>query len=866
MSKEDCPLDIAAPRSTAQSTEPPTNSPSDPPPTSQGSKPRQVSAYAEQHLSILGRNVYEFRCLPDSEQLKAKLGGKGMHRFVGTFLTQKNKLRQYNEQGHGVFVQVNANNGKGNKAANIEGAPCYFVDLDGAPRENIDRLGIPPNLVLETSPGKWHAYWQIIDLPLDHFRSVQKRLAALCQSDPVVHDLPRVMRLAGFLHQKDPDAPFLVRPESRTGAPVSNDKFLLALEAAEQREGIVATSSNKANDTPASSESPPADLKRSESALRFLISKGLLDVGGYDGWRDTAFGLHGSHGPDGYPLFHQLSSEAQSYVDEADCRRFWDSIKGPSQGPAMTMASFFKRAAEAGWTYVPSSTNDEQASNSSGAPATGKKDAAVLVLEQANDAGDDRFLDLNGIPHVTFSRRVGEPGPLITARIESSLYRGVLLRRFQVENGAKVLPKEQLNSAIDLLKAEAIETATQHPVHLRVAASEGRIYIDLAQGDGRAVEVDASGYRVVQKAPVRFLSGSRGPLPEPNHGGNLDDLAGHMPNLQRQDVQRLLAFMIGTLNPHGIFPVLGIGGGQGHGKTNLGDKCVSVTDPPTTREDARGSLARKEQDLIIRAQNAHVLFFDNVSRISDDQSDHLCKLLGGTAFSTRSLYSNGDEFRISLRRPVIMTSIGTPTSRGDLLDRMLSINPGPIIRRRPEEEIWGEFEVDRPKLFGLVLSGVSAALRNRADVAEREARGEIRLPRLADFARFVEGAHEVLELAPGEFSDMLRDEQGGLQAEAATGEALGAALVRYFSKPGAKPLSGSAAELLHALANSPEREQRGWPSSNKVRGVLERIAPGLRNRGIEVRLTAPHGKRNVWTMQICTTPDFQPDRLDGSCF
>jgi RepB DNA-primase from phage plasmid len=54
-------------------------------------------------------------------------------------------------------------------------------------------------------------YWLVKDAPLDQFKETQTRLAKLVGGDPNVCDLSRVMRLPGFLHQKQPDKPFPVR-------------------------------------------------------------------------------------------------------------------------------------------------------------------------------------------------------------------------------------------------------------------------------------------------------------------------------------------------------------------------------------------------------------------------------------------------------------------------------------------------------------------------------------------------------------------------------------------------------------------------------------------------------------------------------
>ena len=58
-------------------------------------------------------------------------------------------------------------------------------------------------------PDRWHAYWLTRNLPLTDFKTVQQQLAQKFAADPKVSDLPRVMRLPGFWHQKG--TPFQTR-------------------------------------------------------------------------------------------------------------------------------------------------------------------------------------------------------------------------------------------------------------------------------------------------------------------------------------------------------------------------------------------------------------------------------------------------------------------------------------------------------------------------------------------------------------------------------------------------------------------------------------------------------------------------------
>ena len=84
-----------------------------------------------------------------------------------------------------------------------------FVDLDGSPLQPVSARRLEPHVIVESSPGRWHAYWLVEGLPLEQFRPVQQAIIARFNDDKAIHDLPRVMRLLGFWHRKA--EPFLVR-------------------------------------------------------------------------------------------------------------------------------------------------------------------------------------------------------------------------------------------------------------------------------------------------------------------------------------------------------------------------------------------------------------------------------------------------------------------------------------------------------------------------------------------------------------------------------------------------------------------------------------------------------------------------------
>jgi hypothetical protein len=94
-----------------------------------------------------------------------------------------------------------------------------------------------------------------------------------------------------------------------------------------------------------------------------------------------------------------------------------------------------------------------------------------------------------------------------------------------------------------------------------------------------------------------------------------------------------------------------------------------------------------------------------------------------------------------------MISAESTSSRPDLGDRAIFLTQEPIaeVNRRPEAELWREFESARPRILGALLDAAVHGLRNIEHV-QRES-----LPRMADFALWA-GACETVVWHTGTFA------------------------------------------------------------------------------------------------------------------
>ena len=387
----------------------------------------------------------------------------------------------------------------------------------------------------------------------------------------------------------------------------------------------------------------------------------------------------------------------------------------------------------------------------------------------------------------------------------------------------------------------ALYKGLEKPVFVRVAEHDGRIYIDLCNEKWQVVEVDAAGWRVIDHSPVMFRRAKAMlELPTPVAGGSIELLRAFIP-IEDRDFVLVVAWLVASLSPWGPYALLQLDGEQGSGKSTRARMLRSLVDPNSA--DLRCE-PRNTQDLMLAANNAHVLAYDNLSYMPDWLSDGLCRLASGGSFSTRALYTNEDETILTAQRPVILTGIEQLASRGDLIERALLVTlPAiPPDERRTEKEIWDEFRRDQPLILGALLTAVSVALKQLPNTRLRE------LPRMADFATWVTAAEEGFGWAPGAFMAAYGQNRESADSLAIESLPIGPPLLLLVAQlREGETVCYTATELLAVLERNAgledsSRKPKGWPGSPKALSEkLKRIGPHLRNLGLKIE----HGREST---------------------
>jgi len=480
------------------------------------------------------------------------------------------------------------------------------------------------------------------------------------------------------------------------------------------------------------------------------------------------------------------------------------------------------------------------------------------IAEESGDAGGrgptqaDILIDLAQTPDLfhtadgTGFADLDINGHRETWPIRGRGFRRWLARRFFEATGGAP-SSEALQSALNVVEAKAHFDAPERQVHIRVGELDGRLYLDLGDDTWRAVEIDATGWRVIENPPVRFrrASGMK-PMPVPVAGGSIETLRSFLNVQTDADFVLVVVWVLACLRNRGPYPIIVLSGEQGSAKSTFSAILRALIDPNTAPLRA---LPREDRDLFIAASNGHVLAFDNVSGLPPWISDTLCRLATGGGFAVRQLYSDQDEVLFEAARPVILNGIEDIVTRPDLADRavFLTLEPIPEERRRPEQELWEAFEAERPRILGVLLDAVVKGL------AELPRTKLDKLPRMADFALWATACETALWPSGTFWSAYCgnRDEavEGVIDADpiAAAVRALMHARTEW---------TGTASDLLGALvemAGERVTKAKTWPDSPRaLSGRLRRAATFLRKIGIDIGFDR-EGRARMRVIRITTT-------------
>jgi hypothetical protein len=413
---------------------------------------------------------------------------------------------------------------------------------------------------------------------------------------------------------------------------------------------------------------------------------------------------------------------------------------------------------------------------------------------------------------------------------------------------------DALSQLLECLRGQAMSAPT-HKVFHRVAQLGNVVYLDLGDRDYTVIEVCAAGWTVLEgRCPVKFRRpNSMKALPMPSKSADWSGLRDIL-NLKEEDWVLLMSWLSWGLFPNRPHPPLIINGEHGTGKSKTSELIKRLLDPAKA---LLLSMPREERNFKAHAANRWLITYDNLSGLSGEMSDALCRLATGGGLSDRGLYTDMDESVFEGVRPVVLNGIEALATRPDLLDRSIVLNLQPIseFRRITEQEWEDRLALCQEDILGSMLTALAQGLRERSKTKL------LSLARMADFHVWGNCVETAFGFTAGTFEASYQANRKLIHETAIDNDAIATAILQLLET---QNFSGTASQLLTKLGEIVTEEQRkapDWIKSPRVLGRrLARLAPELRKHGIEIKTgLRVHGARILTLELIPKPPEIVPD-------
>ncbi|PJE51575.1 MAG: hypothetical protein COV29_00240 [Candidatus Yanofskybacteria bacterium CG10_big_fil_rev_8_21_14_0_10_36_16] len=413
---------------------------------------------------------------------------------------------------------------------------------------------------------------------------------------------------------------------------------------------------------------------------------------------------------------------------------------------------------------------------------------------------------------------------------ESRQFKDWLGHIFWNNEGKSAYPNA-INGALSTLRAKALYEGQKYKLNNRVAIKDGAIWYDLSNNNWEAVRISKNGWRIIGNPPIIFQRFSHQqeqltPVPE----GNIKDVLSLI-NVKKEHQLLLLVYLVSCFIPDFPHPILVVHGPQGSSKSMLSKVLKSLVDPSVLETcDFPASKAELAQIL----SHHHYVVFDNLSYLSDSNSDILCRAVTGGGFSKRELYTNDEDVIHLFKRCINLNGINPVATKPDLLERsiLLELERIPNEKRKKETDILQQFETKRPEILGAILNTVAKAMEIKESIKVTG------LPRMADFTEWGCAIAEAIGHPKEEFLSSYFENIKSQNDQVIYDSPVCSTLLSLMKER--EQWNGTATQLLSELIEEAERlnintKEKGWPkSAASLSGKLNNYKTNLEEAGIKI--------------------------------
>jgi len=315
---------------------------------------------------------------------------------------------------------------------------------------------------------------------------------------------------------------------------------------------------------------------------------------------------------------------------------------------------------------------------------------------------------------------------------------------------------DSYKQALNQIKSQALYNDTpKEMVYNRIAFVDGVIYYDLASPKWEIVKITKDKISIInldESTPFFKRTQHQAQQVYPILDSDRDALTEFESLLHIPDNLKLLfkTHVIANFLEGITTPIMLLVAEAGALKTTISSSVKRTVDPSGFNKDSNTSNFPKDMDsLNINVYNKFLSAFDNLSYISQEIADELCRITTGTQYSKRKLYFDIDEILLTFKRKLILAGVALSIEQTDLIQRTISYPLKEISdsERITDESFDNQFTEMLPYLLGQIFKILQKSLELQPEIHDEITQPE----RMADFTIWGETFARVMKYPKNDF-------------------------------------------------------------------------------------------------------------------
>lgn len=407
---------------------------------------------------------------------------------------------------------------------------------------------------------------------------------------------------------------------------------------------------------------------------------------------------------------------------------------------------------------------------------------------------------------------------------------------------------EVIKSVLSVLEGKACFEGSEIRLKNRAAWFNGDLCYDLTNEKWQIIRMNKDDWEVVDNPPIIFKRYSHHKAQvAPTKNGDAKLFLKYVNLVNPEHRLLFLIFLISCFVPDFPHVMLVVFGAQGASKSTLSKLARLIVDPSLIEV---ASFPHSQKELVQALAHHYFLFFDNVSYISEDQSDTLCKAITGGGHIKRELYSDDDDVIYNFMRCIGVNGINLVTTRPDLLERSLLLELERIepAERKTEKELYESFKKDLPSILGGIFDTLVKAIRIHPTIKLDSHH------RMADWSLWGSAIAEALGHTKEEFLNAYQNNIIRQTEMLLNDNVVATAIITFMEDK--EEWRGTPTQLLkalseHAMFSNIDTREKYWPKgANSLSRKINELNTPLKQMGYLVTINTTGTERYVHVQKL----------------